>query len=238
MIKYFINAISKGLAFSKNEARGTFALAILVIFVLIFSSYATSKIKAKDHEPYDSAQLIAWVAEVESSYSSKRVAPTKPAYTSTYDHTKPKKEEIIATTAKPQPSKTEEVVLLDLNGSSAEELQKVKGIGKVYSERIVKYREMLGGFSSVDQLVEVYGINQEVVKNLSSQLFIRVPNDVFPINSDSVKTLMKHPYISYDLAWVIINYRRQNGDIKGFEDLKKIKAIDDSLLNKLRPYVE
>lgn len=236
MIKYLINAISKGLAFSKNEARGTVALAILIIVVVIFSNFTAARIKNKSPEIYDPALLAAWVAEVDSSYSAKKISKPKPKYKSTYDFPKP-----VADTKAPlitQPPKVEKLVVLDLNNASLEELQEVKGIGKVYSERIIKYREMLGGFSAMSQLAEVYGVEQDLVEKVSLQFSIQSQNQAIVINSDSVKTLVKHPYISYDLAWVIINYRKQNGDIDGFQELKKIKAIDDSLLIKLRPYIK
>ena len=132
----------------------------------------------------------------------------------------------------------EKHVIYDLNTATADDLRKIKGIGKVYSERIVKYRNMLGGFSNKDQLSEVYGINDELINKITNDFSIQSDNEAIPINSDSVKILAGHPYISYDLAWVIINYRKQNGDISEFEDLKKIKALDDSVLQKLRPYIK
>ena len=51
----------------------------------------------------------------------------------------------------------------DLNTASAEDLQRVRGIGPTLSERIVKFRTRLGGFSENDQLKEVYGLTEEIV---------------------------------------------------------------------------
>ena len=52
------------------------------------------------------------------------------------------------------------------------------------------------------------------------------------INADSAKVLSNHPYISYDLAWIIINYRKQNGDITSANELKKILAIDEETFTR------
>lgn len=236
MIKYLINAISKGLAFSKNEAKGSLFLAILVVLVIGLSNYTSSKIKNKTNVTGDSTLLASWVAEVEASYAGKKRPKAKTKSKPTFSLP----ERVLEKKPKPKAVEAEktEIVILDLNSANAEELQKVNGIGKVYSESIVKYRERLGGFSSTNQLSEIYGMNDELISKVSEQFAIQSATDRLKINADSVKTLIKHPYISYDLAWVIINYRKQNGDITGFEDLKKIKAINDSLLAKLRPYIE
>ena len=57
------------------------------------------------------------------------------------------------------------------------------------------------------------------------------------INSDSAKVLANHPYVSYDLAWIIINYRKQHGDITSSNDLKKVKALDEETFARLEPYL-
>ena len=242
MIRFIINAISQNLAFSKNEARGTFILAILVIITITSSRFITDKIKEQKVEVFNPQPLSLWVKEVGASYAEKtpekpvmRSWPT-PQYSIKKETTSPKKIEKTSREINERP----EVIsrMYDLNTATAENLQQVKGIGKVYSERIVKFRESLGGFASFDQLVEVYGITNELASKMRKNFNIQTSNRHLQINTDSVKLLMRHPYISYDHAWIIINYRKQNGDIDGFDDLKEIKALNDSILEKLRPYIK
>jgi len=52
--------------------------------------------------------------------------------------------------------------IIDINTATATELKQLKGIGKVLSKRIVKYRDAIGGFQSVEQLNEVYGIEDSL----------------------------------------------------------------------------
>lgn len=236
MIKFLLNAISNGLAFSKTEARGTLVLILLIIISLVSYSYLTNELKSQEVDEFNQAQLVQWVAEVESSYAKKKVEKkekfkefkldNEPSV-NLYRPTKSKEKETIV-----------EIKILDLNTANAIDLQAVKGIGKVYSERIVKYRNLLGGFTNANQLKEVYGITDTLVTRIKDRFEIQSDVMPFEINSDSAKVLASHPYISYDLAWIIVNYRKQNGDIESVNDLMKIKAIDDSLLQKLRPYLK
>lgn len=240
MIKFIIDAISQGLAFSKTEAKGTFILAIVVILGITSFRLISSTIKDQEIEEYDPTELKKWVAEVEASYSKRKDKPEKvfKYYTVPAKFVaKPSKSE---SSSFPEPEKSTggKTVIIDLNTADASELQLVKGIGKVYSERIVKYRELLGGFADSKQLLEVYGISEELVSKINENFVIKSDLTPIKINSDSVKHLARHPYISYDLAWVIINYRRQNGDINSVEDLRKVKALSDSTFTKLSPYLK
>ncbi len=243
MFKFFIEAISKGLAFSKAEAKGTFVLIIIVLLSITSFRFLSNRIKTRTPNEYDPTELTAWVKEVQSSYSEKRESKksNEPVLTDLYKNDLYKKDRKRTSPRKKEASSTTNNIklpVLDLNTASSEELQKVKGIGKVYSERIIKYRELLGGYYSIEQLKEVYGLSNDVIAKISERFSIKSDVERFAINSDSVKHLAKHPYLSYDLAWVIINYRKQNGDINSFEDLRSIKALNDSVLFKLKPYLE
>ena len=134
--------------------------------------------------------------------------------------------------------KTPKAVSVDLNLATAEDLQQIRGIGPFYSTRVVSYRSALGGFHSMDQLSEVYGMKKEVVDLLKRHTFIGTGADKnILINSDSVMLLAKHPYISWNQARAIISYRQQHGEYQQTHELKQIKIIDDSLYQKILPYL-
>ena len=128
--------------------------------------------------------------------------------------------------------------ILDLNNATSEDLQKVNGIGPVFSRRIISYRELLGGFYSTDQLNEVYGLKGQSLQNLKSSSSI-LPNSWTPINvnSDSVQFLARHPYISWNLAKAIVHYKKQHGKYEDINDIRQIKILSDTLYQKISPYL-
>lgn len=129
------------------------------------------------------------------------------------------------------------LVQIDINQAGAEDLQQIRGIGSKLSTRIIKFRDLLGGFYSASQLSEVYGLSPEVVEKLTETCIISGKLNKVNINADSAVHLYKHPYIDYNMAYAIINYRKQHGNYKSVEDLKRIKIIDDSLYEKIYPYL-
>ncbi len=132
----------------------------------------------------------------------------------------------------------EEEFSFDLNTATSQEMKKVKGIGQVLSKRIVKYRELLGGYQDITQLNEVFGLKPEVILEISKHCSIVTPHLQISLNqTDSIKVLAGHPYIDYSLARMILNYREVHGDFKDISELKNIKVLDDSLYHKIAPYL-
>lgn len=240
MIKYFIQAISKGIGFSKTESKGTLLLILIIIgYQTAYQINVRNREASQDVRPDNKSELLSWVEEISNSYSVKEhpeindpQQPTRLVIESKATGS-PSKREI------PDPGKVaaDTWTPVDINTATAEEFQSIKGIGKVYSERIIKYRDRLGGFHDITQLGDVYGLNDELVAKIGDRFHVLSNVKAIDLNIDSVKHLIKHPYISYDLAWVLINYRKQHGDIQGFEQLATIKALSDSTLQKLKPYV-
>ncbi len=115
--------------------------------------------------------------------------------------------------------KEQEMMLVDINLADTSALRKLKGIGNVLALRIVNYRNALGGFHSLDQLTEVYGLRQEVIDRNRKQLLLE-PGKTRPIrlNEAGEKELAAHPYISGRLAYVIIAIRNESR-IRSKEDL-------------------
>src|SRR5690606_18778905 len=97
----------------------------------------------------------------------------------------------------------------DLNAVTVEDLKKVSGIGDKLSERIIKYRTLLGGFIQNDQLFEVYGLDKETAERVLKAYPIKtIPElDKININEASLKQLASIVYISYKEAKEIIIYR-------------------------------
>lgn len=239
MLKYLIGVISRTLSFSKVEAKGTLVLILIIIIGITASRLYIHHLRSSEL-PTTNSDLKEWVKTVKASIEVKErndIIETinQPDYA--HEHLDMKKSNPENVSRITKILKTP-IVIKDINLATPEELQQIKGIGPVYSSRIVKYRDLLGGFSKTDQLKEVYGLNDTTIHEILQHFTIQSPPKKIPINSDSVKILATHPYITYDLAWIIINYRKQNGDILSFEDLQKIKAIDEETLSRIRPYLD
>tara|TARA_B110000046_G_scaffold32429_1_gene34737 strand:- start:3429 stop:3857 length:429 start_codon:yes stop_codon:yes gene_type:complete len=128
---------------------------------------------------------------------------------------------------------------VDINEADTASFKRLYGIGEFLAEMIVKRREELGGFVSKDQRKEVYGLKEETIIRLDTQL-IFVPTKVRKLNIDKAtkEELKAHPYLYWKHANAIVNYRKQHGDYKALDELKKIVLIKNSIFQKVKPYLE
>jgi DNA uptake protein ComE-like DNA-binding protein len=124
-------------------------------------------------------------------------------------------------------AKKERIVIIDINQATQEDLIKIYGIGEAISLRILKFKESLGGFVSMEQLNDVWGLTPEVIENLNTHFKISAMPTVkkIDINNASIKDLSLFPYFKYPISKNIVTYRSMNGDIKNIEDLTKIKGL-------------
>ncbi len=142
------------------------------------------------------------------------------------------------TTIKSSDSPSEKIYI-ELNSTDTIELIKVKGLGRVFARRIVSYRNLLGGFTSIDQLKEVWGFSPEVMKNISPQLWVDSTKIQFiNINLVGFEDLKKHPYLTEYQAKGLIYYRSKVGTIKSVDELLKQKIIPPERYYKVKPYLK
>ncbi|HWY13486.1 MAG TPA: helix-hairpin-helix domain-containing protein [Bacteroidia bacterium] len=131
-----------------------------------------------------------------------------------------------------------QIKVVELNSVDSVGLLPLPGIGPGYAKRILKYRSLLGGFYSTEQLKEVFGFSDslfQVIKN-----YVKADPALITkldINTEDFKKLNAHPYISYEDTKAIFDYRRKNGAITKIEHLR-ICIPDEVQLKKLIPYLE
>lgn len=135
--------------------------------------------------------------------------------------------------------KKKEIELLDLNAADTTQLEKVFGVGKKLSERIIKFRDKLGGFISANQLKEVYGLDSTVTAAIKMKFFVQ---DNFKpkqlnINTATEFELSIHPYISSKLAKAITAYRFQHGNFANVEDITTIHILTQSEYERVKAYL-
>ena len=126
---------------------------------------------------------------------------------------------------------------VDLNRANLEDLLQLRGIGRTFATRIIEHRERLGGFSSLNQLKEVYGLPDSTLHSIS--LYLRLTSSLtrkIQINKTTVEELL-HPYLTRKQAEAIVRYRVNHGAFKNIEDVKKTGVLNDNMAEKLKPYL-
>lgn len=134
--------------------------------------------------------------------------------------------------------KKDKTIIIELNSTNIEELQKLEGVGKFYAGKIIEYREKLGGYYQKQQLLEVYGINEELYYLIQGQIIVDT-NKIKKININTADftRLIKHPYFEKEEVKTILNYRKFAKEINSYEELLKQKAVSKELYIKTKPYI-
>jgi len=130
------------------------------------------------------------------------------------------------------------VIAIDINSADTLLWEQLPGIGPVLARRIVYFRERLGGFHSIAQVGETYGLADSVFNKIQPLLRLGdVSLRKIDLNETDEKSLADHPYINTKLARVIIRYRNSHGPFSQVEGLKGIALVDDSIYRKLEKYL-
>jgi len=128
---------------------------------------------------------------------------------------------------------------IELNQADSIDLLPLPGIGPVFASRIIRYRDLLGGFVSHDQLNEVYGLPEETIEMLCQRTEIDT-STIRKIDLDSVsfRELLRHPYFQFELVAEIISFREYMGSVGSLESLKVNDLVPDSILARITPYLQ
>lgn len=137
-----------------------------------------------------------------------------------------------------KPGKERKTLKINLNTADTTQLKSLNGIGSKLSSRIVKFRDNAGGFYSLDQLSDIYGLKPETINLIKDQIYIDDAYRKININSASAEELKKHPYIyKWNIANAIVNYRTKHGNYKQASDLMKTDLVTEDLCRKIAPYL-
>ncbi len=129
--------------------------------------------------------------------------------------------------------------IFEVNAADTLDFMQLKGIGPVLARRIIKYRDVLGGFISLEQIKDVYGLTIATYEEMLPWLEVDATKvRKLAINSITADELRKHPYFRDRNVWGIIRYREQHGAFKGISDLGKIHSLDEDFLRKIEFYLD
>ena len=128
--------------------------------------------------------------------------------------------------------------MIDLNLADSGDLIRLPGIGPVLSERIIKYRDLLGGYYRKEQLTEVYQLTQERFDRISPMILTDTLN-IHRINLNSLRadSLTYHPYVSKFQFLAIIKYRDLVGRIERIGEIEENNLLPPEVYEKIRPYL-
>jgi len=135
-------------------------------------------------------------------------------------------------------SKDEKKLRIDLNTATEEELKKIRGIGNYFAIQIIKFRNRLGGYRAKEQLLEVPKMDSARYVEISP--FVEVNARAvrrININTATFDELKEHPYIGYNIALSLINYRMVHGQYVQVSDIKNSALINDANYQKISYYL-
>lgn len=139
-----------------------------------------------------------------------------------------------------QPVKTyaSRYTVIDINSADTTAFIALPGIGSKLAARIVSFRDKLGGFYSINQVGETFGLPDSTFQKIKQ--YLKLENTSIRkinINTATIDELKAHPYIRWSLANPIIAYRNEHGSFAKVEDIKKVMAVTEEVYNKIAPYL-
>ncbi|CAN5518368.1 helix-hairpin-helix domain-containing protein [soil metagenome] len=167
----------------------------------------------------DVDRLIPYVRIAKAESNNQHYETSKPANTYTNS----------------RPAYTLQVI--DINTADTTAYKSLPGIGSKLAARIVNFRAKLGGFYKIEQVGETFGVADSTFQKIKPLLTVKAPNLTKRNINTAAADDLRMPYIPFNVANAIVQYRTHNGNFSSVDDLKKIPLIDDALFVKISPYL-
>ena len=253
--------------FTAGEWAASALMGILIIAgILFYFLYENSAVAHTDYTEYkelftqfeQEQQRLADSVEAARKWGYRRAAASgmvdttgervtrshgytvKGQWNHNYQYGTDKSRSFSADSLRKQPQKPQyAIVKVELNRADTSDIMRIPGFGSKRAQKIVEYRDKLGGFYSLAQLKEIY-ILQNIKLEYVEKYFTADRQLIHKININQCdyKTLIAHPYFDSYLTKTILNYRQQNGPIRDMAHLRDITHIYAELEEKLVWYVE
>lgn len=129
-------------------------------------------------------------------------------------------------------------VFVEINTADTSALIALPGIGSKLAQRIISFREKLGGFYSVIQVAETFGLADSVFRKIEPLLKLEVKTlRKININTATAEELKAHPYLKWNVINAMLAYRKEHGLFHKIDDLKQVMAVTDEVYGRIVPYL-
>ena len=234
-------------------------IAVLILLVIIVLTLGLNLMQSKRSSNHISIpqndSLIVALQRLQESVEDKQATPKSYQYKSDERSEKSSANEKVSKSTednqakeyseRAQYTKQEKfttAAAINLNETDTAQWKMVPGIGSAFSARIIKYRDKLGGYISLHQLKEVYGVTDELFDDIAP--FIR-EDDIglehcvkLNINQLEFKEILAHPYIDYEQTKAIVNLRRRAGNITSTKELAMLEEFTPQDIERITPYID
>lgn len=127
---------------------------------------------------------------------------------------------------------------LEMNAASMQELMELPGIGESFANKIINYRQLLGGFHHKEQLLEVYGMDSARFFKIDSLIYFdTLLISKLNINKVQYKTLLRHPYLNKYQTNAIMKYRELAGKFHNVNQLFEYNLLEEEEFFRVKPYL-
>ena len=132
-----------------------------------------------------------------------------------------------------------EITTVDINKATLKDFTAIEGVDEYISERIIKYRSKLQGFSFKEQLFEVWGLDELIANKILSTFSIKnIPKiKKVNINTASFKEVLSNPYIDYELCIQIFDYKDEVAELQSISEIKNIEGFPIKKYNRIVLYL-
>jgi DNA uptake protein ComE-like DNA-binding protein len=235
-MKNLFTTFTNFFAFTKSERRGIVAL-LSVLVVLMAGVQILPYCYSKPNNPEFSDEILV---QTSSNYSENNRAHVGDSMSAQANNNL--QQQSFQQNSSPQnfqPVRERKPFTVRANTCDTLDLQQIRGIGSTLSNRIIKYREQLGGFVRKEQLLEVWGIDSARYVQVESAFIIDKENiRKININMATIRELQNHPYLDYYQAKAIVQTRDQQGFYENIADILKLALIDQETFDLIKEYLK
>jgi DNA uptake protein ComE-like DNA-binding protein len=231
--------------FTRTERAAAIILLLIMFAQLLFSVFY----EARSSKPEDFSEIQELITQFEARQQfleDSMENARKARYTSNYQQNRREyslfdssRYKQSAPFEKQEKKPQYNIVKLELNQCDTSDIVVVPQFGSKRAEKLVEYREKLGGFYAFEQVKEIYILQNIDVEFLNKYFTLDVSLvKKININSATYKELVAHPYIDSYLSKLIINFREKKGKFSSMEEVQKATNAYQELIEKLRHYIE